>query len=186
MSDRWMARLAASWNSPLEYYDMAVPVNYLGNPTRRDTEPLISGGLFAPRSAGSGAGDVFLSGRWSLNLNGAYQLPRGFELAANVFGRDGTPLPLQRTSSMGSDTSQRVLVSPELDTRALDQLWNVDLRAAKSFTGRVNAQVFADLFNVFNENAILNRIRDVGSARFHVPTQNLSPRIVRFGVRVGF
>ena len=185
MSDRWMARVSGAWNDPREYYDMATPVNYLGNPTRRDTEPLQSGSLFAPRSAGSGAGDVFIAGRWTVNANAAYQFP-WLEVAANLFGRDGTPMPLQRTTSLGSDTSQRVLLSPELDTQSLDELWNLDLRASKSFTGRVNFQVFADLFNVMNGNAIINRIRDVGSTRFFVPTQNLSPRIIRFGARVGF
>jgi hypothetical protein len=186
MSGRWMGRIGGSWNNPREYYDMATPVNGLGNPTRLDTEPLINGGLFAPRSLGSGAGDVFMSGRWTFNANAAYQLPAGFEIAGNLFGRDGTPLPLQRTTSMGSDTSQRVLVGSTLDTVKLDSLWNLDLRAAKSFTGRANAQVYADLFNVFNQNTILNRVRNVGSTAFYNPTQNLSPRIVRFGVRVGF
>jgi hypothetical protein len=185
MSDRWMARAAVAFNNPREYYDMATPVNYLGNPTRRDTEPLEDGGLFAPRSAGSGAGDVFIAGRWTMNVNGAYQLP-WFDVAANLFGRDGTPWPLQRTTSMGSDTQQRVLVGPQLDSHSLETLWNLDLRASKSFTGRVNAQIFADLFNVMNGNAIINRIRDVGSTRFFVPTQNLSPRIIRFGARIGF
>jgi hypothetical protein len=186
MSDRWMARVGASWNNPREEYDMATPVNYLGNPTRRDTEPLISGGLFAPRSAGSGAGDVFIAGRWSLNANAAYQLGKGFEVAGNLFGRDGTPLPLQRTTTLGSDTGQRVLVSEELDTEALEKMWNLDLRLTKHFTGRLDTQLYADLFNVFNGNTILNRIRDVGSTRFYNPTQNLSPRILRFGIRVGF
>lgn len=186
MSDRWMARVSGSWNNPREYYDMAVPVNYIGNPTRRDTEPLINGGLFAPRSLGSGAGDVFMSGRWTFNANAAYQLPAGIEVAGNLFGRDGTPMPLQRTTSTGSDTSQRVLVSPELDTTTLDSLWNLDLRVAKSFGGRMNAQVYADLFNVMNENTILNRVRNVGATTFFTPTQNLSPRILRFGARIGF
>ncbi|HJU44740.1 MAG TPA: TonB-dependent receptor [Vicinamibacterales bacterium] len=185
LSDRWMARVSAAWNNPREYYDMATPVNYLGNPTRRDTEPLQDGGLFAPRSAGSGAGDVFIAGRWSLNANGVYQFP-WLEVAANLFGRDGTPYPMQRTTSLGSDTGQRVLVSPELDTESLESLWNLDLRASRTFTGRVSLQVFADLFNVMNGNSIINRIRDVGSTRFFVPTQNLSPRIIRFGARVGF
>lgn len=186
MSDRWMARVAAAFNNPTEYYDMATPVNYLGNPTRRDTEPLVNGGIFAPRSAGSGAGDVFIAGRWTVNMNGAYQFP-WFELAANLFGRDGTPYPMQRTTSLGSDTGQRVLVSPELDSQSLDSLWNLDLRASKTISaGRLNVQVIGDLFNVMNGNSIINRIRDVGSTRFFVPTQNLSPRIIRFGVRVGF
>jgi hypothetical protein len=186
MSDRWMGRIALSWNNPREYYDMPVPVNALGNPTRRDTEPLINGGLYAPRSAGSGAGDVFMAGRWSFNANAAYDLGAGWQIAGNLFGRDGTPFPLQRTTSLGNDTGQRVLVSSELDTVTLESLWNLDLRVSKSFTGRLDAQLYADLFNVFNENTILNRVRNIGSTAFYTPTQNLSPRILRFGARIGF
>jgi hypothetical protein len=187
MSNRWMGRVSLSWNDPREYYDMAVPVNYLGNPTRRDTESLKDGGIFAPRSAGSGAGDVFMAGKWTLNINGAYQLPAQFELAANLFGKDGTPLPLQATSALGVDTGQRVLVSPDLDTEKLEQLWNLDVRLGKTLrSGRVTTSLNLDVFNVFNANNILNRIRDVASSAFYSPTQNLSPRIVRFGARIGF
>ena len=41
MSNRWMVRLAGAYNNPQEHYDMAVPVNENGNPTRTDTFPLI-------------------------------------------------------------------------------------------------------------------------------------------------
>jgi hypothetical protein len=187
MSNRWMSRVSFAWNDPREYYDMDVLVNYFGNPTRRDTESFVNGGLYAPRTAGSGAGDVFVAGKWSLNVNGAYQLPGGFEFAGNLFGRHGTPMPLQATSALGADTGQRVLVSAELDTVRLESLWNLDLRLAKVFRmGRFNANINADVFNVMNENNILNRVRNVGSTSFFAPTQNLSPRIFRIGMRIGF
>ena len=76
-------------NNRPESFD-GTPVNVLGNPTRRDTDALVEGGQLAPRSAGSGAGDVFVNAGWQFNVNGAYELPWGIEVAGNVFGREGT------------------------------------------------------------------------------------------------
>ena len=50
---------------------------------------------------------VFLNAKWQFNANGMYQAPYGIELAANVFGRQGYPLP---------DVSGRVV----LNAAALD------------------------------------------------------------------
>ena len=81
----------------------------------------------------------------------------------------------------------RVLVSPELDTFRFDDIWNLDLRGSKTFSyQRLNMQLVADLFNVFNANTELNRQRNVPSPAFGQLTQNLSPRILRFGVRLTF
>jgi hypothetical protein len=186
MSNRWMARAALAWNNPREYWQN--DVNVLGNPTRTDTSHLEDGGPYATRSAGSGAGDGFVHGRWQVNINGAYQLPYGLEVAGNLFGRQGNPFPIFRTASLGVDGSQRVLVSPSLDTFRLDDIWNLDLRGTKYLQlNRVNLTLVADLFNVLNANMALNRQRNVGTAAtFNRITQNLSPRIVRFGVRIGF
>jgi hypothetical protein len=187
LSNRWMARFAGSWNQATEDYDRATPVNFNGNPTRVDTAPLISGGQFAPRSAGSGAGDVFINGKWQMNMNGVYLLPWDMEIAGNLFGKQGTPFPLQINSALGRDGNHRVLVSPELDTRRLDDVWNLDLRLAKNLAfGRTNSRIEVDLFNVMNGNYAINRIRNIQSLNFDRITQNLSPRILRFGVKIGF
>lgn len=186
MAGRWMARVALAWNSPTEHFD-ATPVNVIGNPTRRDTDPLVEGGQLAPRSAGSGAGDVFVNGQWSLNVNGAYQLPHGLELAANLFGRQGNAFPVFRQVALGRDGSQRVLVTPEVDTYRFDDLWNLDVRLSKDLrVDRLQIGLVADLFNVFNANTTLNQQRNAASPNFERITSNLSPRIVRFGVRLGF
>ena len=105
-----------------------------------------------------------------------------------MFGRQGYPYPVYRTSPLGLDGSQqRVLLSSELDATRLDDLWNLDLRAAKTFRwDRANFELIADLFNVMNSNTILVRNRNAGSAAFQQAQQVLSPRILRFGVRVNF
>jgi hypothetical protein len=186
MSNRWMARVALAWNNPTETWDE--DRNVIGNPTRTDTSHLVDGGQYAPRSAGSGAGDAFVNGQWQINVNGAYQLPYQIEVAGNLFGRQGNPMPIFQSASLGLDGSQRVLVSPEIDTFRLDDIWNLDLRGTKYVQlDRLQLTLIADLFNVFNSNMALNRQRNIATPlTFNRITQNLSPRILRFGVRVGF
>jgi hypothetical protein len=188
MSNRWMMRLAAAYNDATEDYDMAIPVNLSGNPTITDTWPLQSGGTWAPRSAGSGSGDVFVNQKWNFNLNGAYQLAWNMEVAGNLFGKQGTPYPYFRNAALGREGTQRILVTPELDAIRFDTLWNLDLRWAWNprLGTRGNVSFIADLFNVFNSNTEITRERNVAATTFGVLGSNLSPRIVRFGVRVGF
>ena len=186
MSNRWMMRAAFSYNNPTESFD-GTPVNTLGNPTRRDTDALVEGGQLAPRSAGSGAGDVFVNAGWQINVNGAFQLPWGVEVAGNVFGREGNAFPIFRSVALGRDGSNRVLVTSEVDSFRFDNLWNVDVRLSKGVRiERFSMQFVADLFNVLNANTELNRQRNLDSPNFNRLTSNLSPRILRFGVRLGF
>ncbi|PYR93219.1 MAG: hypothetical protein DMF84_09485 [Acidobacteria bacterium] len=185
LSNRWMARAGGAWNAPREHYDVAV--NEQGNPTRTDTTPLVNGGAFVVRSGGSGSGDIFIHSKWQINANGLYEAPWGVNLAANLFGRQGYPFPVYRNAALGVDGTRRVLVSPELDTFRLDNLWDLDVRASKVFRlDRMNIEGIADLFNVMNANTELVRNRNAGSTTFNQLVQNLSPRILRFGVRVTF
>jgi hypothetical protein len=185
LSNKWMARVGGAWNAPNEHYDVAV--NELGNPTRVDTAPLVNGGAFTVRSGGSGAGDIFIHSKWQINANGLYQAPWGVNLAGNLFGRQGYPFPIYQNLRLGVDGTRRVLVSPKLDTFRLDNLWDLDVRASKVFRlDRMNIEAIADLFNVMNANTELVRNRNAGSTAFNQLAQNLSPRILRFGVRVTF
>ena len=187
MSDRWMARVGAAWNNATEHYSTNPPLDSLGNPTPLDTEPLDNGGPFTIRSSASGVGDMFIHGKWQLSANALYVLPANIELGASLFGRQGYPYPVYRDVTLGRDSSRRVLVSPDLDSIRYDDLWNLDLRVARSFMiGRRSTQFIADLFNVMNANTVLVRNRNIDSPSFGRIAQNLSPRILRFGVRVGF
>src|SRR6185295_16849647 len=111
------------------------------------------------------------------------QAAYGIELAGNVFGRQGYPFPLFRTQALGADTNIPVLVTPLVDTFRYDNVWDTDLRAAKTFKLRtVNVRLIGDLFNVFNANTALVRKNNVLSTSFNALAQNLSPRIFRVGL----
>jgi hypothetical protein len=183
LSNRWMGRIAFGYNDSREHFNSASGrYDTNGNPTPTVNEPLIDGGQHAPQASAG----VFLNAKWQLSANGMYQGPHGLELAASVYGRQGYPFPIYRSQALGADTLN-VLVSPRVDAFRLDSLWNVDFRVARSFAVHgANLRLIGDLFNVFNANTELVRVNNIGASNFNALTQNLSPRIFRVGVVVGF
>jgi len=191
LSNRWMGRVGFAWNNAREHFDDPNGMyDTNGNPTPTVTEPLKNGGQFAPQSGGSGSGTIYINAKWQFNANAMYQAPYGIELSANVFGRQGYPFPVVRrgtAATLGADQALTVLLSPEIDTFRYPNLWNTDVRAAKQFTfAQANIRLILDVFNLFNANTALVRVNDITSTRFNALAQNLSPRIARVGVVVGF
>ncbi len=191
LSSRWMGRLGFALNNSREHFDQVEGmIDLNGNPTRTVTEPLVNGGQFAPQSGGSGAGTIYINAKWQFNANALYQAPAGIELSANVFGRQGYPYPIVRsgtTAALGSDSALTVLLSPRIDTFRYPNLWNTDVRIARAFRpGGSNIRVILDVFNVLNANTALVRVNDITSPTFNALAQNLSPRIARVGLVVGF
>jgi hypothetical protein len=187
LSNRWMGRVGVSLNNAREHYAPEAMYDTNGNPTRTITEPLVDGGQFAPRSTGNGSGNVYINARWQFNANGLYHAPYGVDVAANVFGRQGYPFPLFRTQALGADSSTQVLVTPLIDSYRYPNVWDTDLRVARTFKFQaLSLRVMGDLFNAFNANTALLRNDNVLSTSFNALAQNLSPRILRVGVAIGF
>jgi hypothetical protein len=191
LSNKWMGRAAFSWNNAREHFSSSAGIyDTNGNPTPTLSEPLKDGGQFAPQSGGSGAGNVYINAKWTFNVNGLYQAPYGIEVSGNVFGRQGYPFPLFRqgsTPALGVDSGISVLVTPQIDYLRYDNLWDTDLRVARSFKAqRLNLRLIGDVFNAFNSNTVLVRGNNVTSTSLNVIAQNLSPRIFRVGLVVGF
>lgn len=185
LSNHWMARVSFAYNEAREYYGDQ-PLDYAGNPTRTDLSPLVNGGQYAVQSAGSGMSDVFMNGKWQLSASGAYQFPRDIEVGASLFGRQGYPFVIFRSADLGYD-SLNVLIPAKVDSYRLANLWDTDVRVAKTLAlARVRLQVIADVFNVFNANTELMRNRNLDSPNFRALAQNLSPRILRLGARLTF
>ena len=186
LADRWFARVAISYNNYVEHLGAGA----VQNPTRTDTVngslalagPQVDGGQFAPRSGGSGKGDIFYNAKWQINANGLYQFPYGIDVGANLFGRQGYARPFFIQLAGGADGSGlRVLATPNVDDNRYPSLWDLDLRLAKDIkiTGTARINVAADLFNVANSATELGRTRRLNSAAFGQLNDILSPRILR-------
>ena len=190
LADRWFSRVAISWNNYVEHFGPGA----IQNPTRSDTTggtqsgPQVDGGQFAPRSGGSGKGDIFYNAKWQINANGLYQLPMGFDVGGNLFGRQGYARPFYLRLSGGLDGQLRVLATPDLDTTRYPTLWDLDLRVAKNIkiTGPLNFNIAADLFNVMNSNTELARERRLNAAAFGNLNEILAPRILRLTASIKF
>jgi hypothetical protein len=191
LADKWFARLALSYNNYVEHLTGSGAVQ---NPTRTDTTgglfsgPQVDGGQYAPRSGGSGKGDIFYNAKWQINANALYQLPKGFEVAGNLFGRQGYARPFVMRLSGGADGALRVLATPDIDTTRYPTLWDLDLRVANNIkiAGPLMFNVALDLFNVMNSNTELGRTRQLNSAAFGQLNDILSPRIARITVGIKF
>src|SRR5207248_1452838 len=180
--------LFRSYNNAREHFALAEGrYDTNGNPTPTFAEPLVDGGQFAPvSSATSGSGSVFVNAKWQFNANALYVAPLGIETSANVFGRHGYPFPLFRSQALGGE-SLSVLVTPAIDYFRYDNVWDTDVRAARTFKVQsLSLRVIGDVFNVFNANTVLVRNNNILSTTFNQIGQNLSPRIFRVGVVVGF
>ena len=148
----------------------------------------MDGGQIAPRSGGSGKGDIFYNARWQVVLNALYQLPGNFEVGTSLFGRQGYVYPVILRLSAGGDGAIRTLAQPNIDDQRYKNVFDADFRLANNIKlgGRATMGITADLFNAFNSGTILGRNRQANSSAFGDPTDVLSPRILRIGVRFGF
>jgi len=195
LSNRWMMRGYVNYGEG--EFNVGDGYTALYDPT--DTTPTstqqgdVDGELFAVQSAGSGnKGDTFLQSTWSYNLNGMYQVapdrPWGFNVATNIFGREGTPLPIFANASRPDGISRAVQLSGDIDSFRTEDIFTVDLRLEKEFaaTSNVGFTFSADIFNLLDEAYVLQRERNAGSGRYQFVDETLSPRIYRLGVRLNW
>jgi Carboxypeptidase regulatory-like domain/TonB-dependent Receptor Plug Domain len=194
LANKWMFRGAFSWMDWKEHYDGPGAIQ---NPTQTDlaqsnisagqgSGPGIDGGVVAPKSYGAKT-NTFFNAKWQASANMLYQLPAGFEVAGSLFGRQGYPKALYLSLDAGGDGALRTIPNA-LDSQRYDTLWNLDLRLAKNqkIAGNATLGLTLDLFNVFNSGTVLVRSRQVNSDAFGQITEIINPRILRFGVRLGF
>ena len=183
LANNWMARAAFSLNDWKEH----VGPDGIINPTHHDLDPQIDGGQSMPFSAGSGK-NYYTNARWQVNVNGLYQFPAGFEVAANLFGRQGYPKPVYMILDTGAlDGNLNVLAVGEVDDVRLPNLWNLDARLAKNFKlGRTNLVVAGEVFNALNANTALYRNPQANGSTFNRLDEILAPRIARVSARFSF
>jgi hypothetical protein len=192
LSNRWMLRgflqySVGEWNVPESFV-----VNENPNPQQFASD--VDGALFGEQSGFGGGGNVFLESTWSWNLNGMYQIapdrPYGFNIAANLYGRQGYPVPYYVTYS-GADNLGRQnlsLLDGELDRFRVDDIFSADLRLEKEFAtvSDFGFTFSIDIFNIFNSAYVMQRERRSAVTIYDWLDQTLAPRVWRLGVRINW
>jgi hypothetical protein len=197
LSNRWMARGYVSYgdadfsfgsedrrhNNPTDN-----PLGFDGSASSPD------GDLFVIQSAGSGPFEnTFIQSSWSANFNGMYQVapdrPWGFNLAGNLFAREGYPL-LYSWDDTGPNRTGTVVAAAttSVDQFRSDDIATLDLRIEKDmrFTDNLSGVLSLDAFNVTNETYIMSREVELDDLNANHVTQTLSPRIYRLGFRLNW
>jgi hypothetical protein len=194
LSHGWSLRGLINWGEA----EWDVPADHLANTDRNDLVDQgfgedSNGALFYERSNPRGRGNIYLQSSWQWNLTGLYQLapkrPWGFNLSANLYGREGYVVPYY-ASVIGSDFRARdiSLIGAKTDRFRTDNLMTVDLRADKAFsaTENLSLNVIVELFNAFNETTVLSRNPNLVGGTADFAQDVLAPRIWRLGVRVSW
>jgi hypothetical protein len=143
-------------------------------------------------SGGSGKSGVFPYAEWTFRVSGVYQFPA--EISVGAFARYQQGYPYVIFGQVGDesfvafDGSARLLLLEPIGDRRYDNIFTLDLNVQKvlSFGNAGRLTLAADLFNVTNNNAVVQRNRLANSSTFNVIQENISPRALRFGVRYSF
>jgi hypothetical protein len=154
--------------------------------------------------SGNGSGskaNIYINSKWSFAVNGLYQIapdrPWGFNVAANVTGRQGYPLPFYLLTRLNTTTlaeigavnGVQIQQSPSASSNRLDNIVDVDGRIEKEFTFQdFGLTLGVDCFNLLNESFILQKRARLRGAFVNQGDvfEVLSPRIFRFGARLSF
>ena len=195
LSNRWMGRVGFGYNNWTESFDGTggiqnpLPTLYddygyssWGSTILSDAKK--SGGQVGYYSSGSGT-VYWMPSKWQLSANALYQIGRGFEVAGNVYARQGYIRPINLSVN---NTFADTVLAVDIGDQRLPTIWNVDLRLAwnGSIGGRSTLGFSADVFNVFNSSTVLRQVDSADSASFNQISQILNPLLVRFGMRLTF
>ena len=201
LSNQWMMRGFvtygnAEWNIPSSFSANTDPNNNAPLDAGDDPYQITQddpGDVYLVPSTGSGAKtDVLIQSSWSWNLNGMYQIapdkPWGFNVAANLYGREGYPLPYFNTVTGSDGRTRDIQVTGAQDSFRVDDIFTADARLEKEFaaSGNVGFTFSIDVFNLFDESTELQRARQLDSGNPDYLRETLSPRVWRLGVRLNW
>jgi hypothetical protein len=188
MSNNWMARMAWSTNAHREYFKS---LSAMGDPTPSPANPNIDGGLVVTQTGGSGKSQIFMVlPKYQFIFNAAYQMKWGITTGINYLFRQGYSEPFNRTRVATGDVlsgNKTVFLLGGVDYYRLPNVHSLDARIGKEL--KVNRMTFnldIDAFNVLNVGTTLGKVYDLRLSTVGQVQEIINPRIIRFGLRVGF
>ncbi|MEM6453753.1 MAG: hypothetical protein AAF772_01530, partial [Acidobacteriota bacterium] len=190
LANRWLLRGHVTWSD----WEWDIPDSEIEDPTSTLPGGNIDGGaVLIGSGTGSGAkGDVFINSNWAFDVSGLYQIapdrPWGFNVAANINGREGYPNPYAFNRNPGDGIGTRaVLLVDDVERFRNDDLIIFNARIEKELTfNDLGVTLSLDAFNLTNESTVLQRETTLSFGSGDFVREITSPRIFRFGARFSF
>ena len=182
MANRWSMSGSYAYNNAIDNWDSA---DAYEDPTNID---LWDGYQYAPESAGSGVDAVFTNAKWLFKLNGSVTVPLEINVGAGYQARQGYPFPQSILSPNRTNSAGQIqtLLDPLGDVR-LDTFQQLDIKVDRAFQiAGLRLVPAMEIFNLMNGNTVLAQRRNQAAANANNVSQILSPRVIRFGLRVNF
>ena len=196
LSNRWMMRGFVSfqdWTKNIGPSAIQNPSNLAGDTTLSGSD-VIAGGATT-----SGAfGDVFVgTSTWQYNINGMYELPKNFRISANLNGREGYALPYflrvdQRVTGIGGpldglNSRQNLQVGSVTQFRTDDILvLDLGISYLVQLGGDTTVDLGLNIFNLLDDDTILQLERRMGSTSAGRIDEALSPQVFRLSAKITF
>jgi hypothetical protein len=210
LANRWLLRGHFTWSD----WEWSVPESEREDPTQTLPGGHVDGGavLLGAGTTSGTKGNVFINSNWSFDVSGLYQIapdrPWGFNVAANINGREGYPLPYNSQVTPDDGITRNVLTLTDVETARNDDVFVFNARIEKEFTfSDWGITLSVDGFNLLNNNSVLQRETNMRS--FLVPVDDptcggnladcgtgqtqgdfvreiVSPRVFRVGARINF
>ena len=194
LANRWMMRGNVSWQD----WTWDIPDSENEDPTDTIAGGIVDGTavLQGSGTASGPKGNVFINSEWSYSLNGLYQIAPdrrwGFNLAANLTGRQG--YPLRYAQRIGRETivdaagrGIDVPVATDPDAYRYPDVHLLDLRVEKEFSlSDLGLTLGVDVFNTLNESYVLQRQGVLAKDNADHVLEIVSPRVFRLGARLSF
>jgi hypothetical protein len=180
-ASRWMGLASYAYNDARDFWGSALAYE---DPTQI---PFLHNAQFAPESGGSGIDNIFTSSKWLVKLQGMYTLPWELNVATFYQARQGYPFPQAlRVTRANRGGTIDVMLDPMGEVRH-PTLHYADFRIERAFKlGDRRFIPSVDIFNVGNVNTILARRRLQAASNANRISGIVSPRVIRFGVRVNW
>jgi carboxypeptidase family protein len=122
-------------------------------------------------------------------INGAYELPYGFRVAANFQYYTGAPTlttVLVDSKTVPLTQTSQVIVTEPFGTKRLPNIKTLDFNVAKSVhLGGLKVEPRLDVFNVFNQNAITSETTQLGPS-YGSALSLLGSRLIKAGVNINW
>lgn len=125
--------------------------------------------------------------RHQVAVSGIVDLPLGFQMSGIIFYRSAYPFNAAYSYDLNKDGLRYDFADQYRNSRRAFDYFRMDARLSKYIRiSRFSFQLFAEMYNVTNQNNFYNTYRYIDREGFGEPRSAYDPRLVQLGARFSF